>query len=199
MSYWDPSSEEAYNEYYYNKRKYEQAYAQKKSLDRQKDNITYQQSWQKNNINNLKNDKLNFEKRLKGLEDIISKLESGGGLFSKSVPEAISDTERPLTDTVESYRQSITSNGIKQGDIYSSFKVKSVTAHYASNNALNIYKRKYNELQTAIVNVNRSIDAAEEEIKNLTNRINDINDMQRQLNYNMNNYSQNMNHYRKYI
>jgi len=199
MSYWNPTPDEAYDQYYYNKRKYEQAYSQRKTLDRQKTSYESQQAYQKNNINNLKNEKLNFEKRLKGLKEIIEKLESNGGVFSKNVPAAISATERPVTEMTTAYERSIIVSGISSSDISSAFKVKQVTAHYASSNALQGYKRKYDELQTAIENVNRSIANAENEIRNLKNRINEINDMQRQLRSSMNNCTMNMNHYRRYI
>lgn len=199
MSYWNPTPDEAYDQYYYNKRKYEQAYSQQKTLDRQRSSLENQQAYQKDNIKNLRNDKLNFEKRLKGLKDIIDKLESSGGMFKKTVPASISATDRLITEMANAYERSIVVTGISRSDISNAFKVKQVSAHHASSSALQEYKVKYAELQTAIENVNKSINNAENEIRSLKSRISDINDMQRQLRMSMRNYTMNMNHYRSYI
>jgi len=193
MDYWEQQLENAQDEYNYYRRKYQNSYSDYKTCDRKISSFQSQQTYYQNMISNLRNNRLNFEKRLKGLQDIVKKLDSSGGMFSDNVPDKIATAANHLVEIQEAYEKSIVFGDVSSADISDAFKVKTVTEQINSDNALRHFKRKRDELQTALDDVKKSIAKAEDEIKDLKTQIRALEDTQRQLQSTMRNCTINMN------
>ena len=98
-SWSNPTPEEATDAYNYYKSKYNSAASQKKASEQQESNYRAQKDAAKNALSNAKSDKVNFEKRLRGIEDIIKMLEGTGGWFSTDVPGEISTATKRAMHT----------------------------------------------------------------------------------------------------
>ena len=79
MSWYNPSQDEAAEEYYASKSRYANAANQRASAAKAAENCSYEKSQALSAIESCKNDKLNFEKRIEDIQTIIGAMEGSGG------------------------------------------------------------------------------------------------------------------------
>ena len=201
MSYWNPSQEEAESQYDYSRRQYYNASAEKRRLQYQKDACMDQRQRISNSMQALKSEKLNFEKRLKGIEKIIEKLEGRSGLFSgwNNVPSVIAQADKRMKVFEESYERSIKVSDVPRADLRRAFGIQTVEGNTSSANALQIYRQKYQELAESIERIQRSIEAMDAQMDELVRQTRLLTDMQQDMTRLMNNSLYNMEHYRQYL
>lgn len=195
-----PSEEEASEAYYYFKDKYNSAAYQKQVSERNEQQYLNEKSAASSQIKNLSTDRVNFEKRLKGIEEIIKILEGNGGWFSTNIPQAISQAQHSLERAQESFQKSIVlSGGSNRASLSEAFALKTVEADANSSAALQEYRKEKNRLEQEIANIKQQVANLEVAIAQLVRQIKSCNIEQSSLRSSMNSYAYEMNHYRRYM
>ena len=137
-------------------------------------------------ISNSRTDKLNFEKRLKDIQNIIRMLEgTAGGLFSTNVPGSIRGANVSLRTTNENYHRSIQLIGGGSADIEDAFRAKSVEEDRYSSSALNEYKNAARDLEEKIENLKRQIATLSGQMDALSQKISNCSAQQNAANWKM--------------
>lgn len=199
-SWSNPSPEEASDAYSYYKRQYNNAASQKRASQRQENNYINQKNAARTQMNEAKSQKINFEKRLRGIEKIIGMLEGRDGWGATDCPDEINSAKSKLSKTEESFRKSIVLDGATQPkNLEDALEVKTVEAHTASASALQQFKNEKVRLEQEIARLNAMINNLASTISTLTSKINACNVAQFNLQSRMNSYAYDMNHYRRYM
>lgn len=198
-SWSNPTPSEADDAYRYYKSKYADAAEQKRNSERRESSYYSQRNSAKSQIGSLSKQKVNFEKRLKGIEKIIKMLEGNGGLFSANVPEVISKAQKKLSKADESYRGCIkVTGGTATASIENALAIKTVEGDANSAAALQAYKAERTRLQREISNLNTQITNMTSLVDSLNRKISACNSEQYSLQRSMNSYAYDMNHYKRY-
>ena len=114
-----------------------------------------------------RSEKLNFEKRIKEIEKIISSLEGKGGLFSADVPSAINQCNEKISKANESMASCIRCDSITSPDLTSAFHCPTVEEESNSAAALQAFKvnefrrSKYIDRQISVTCTKRRIRSAQ--------------------------------------
>ena len=199
MSWSNPTPEEAAESYSYYKNRYNSAANQKRASEKQEQSYISQKSQANSQINALSSQKINFERRLRGIEGIIKMLEGSGGFFSKNVPATISKATNALNKVDNSYRKSIRrTGGGSDARLATAFEIKTVEGHPNSSNALQQYKAEKARLEQELQNLKNQLNNLSALVSQLNSKINACNATQASLQSSMNSYAYEMNHYRKY-
>ena len=190
-SWSDPSQDEAIEAYEYYKSKYSDAAYKKRELERKEQCYLSEMSEAASKMDSLSFQKVNIEKRLSGIEDIIGMLEHG------NVPNAIESAKSSIERTDLSFRNSInfSQNAVSLED---AFKPKNVDEDSHSASALSAFKNEKIRLEEELVNLKKQIDGLSDSISSLSNKINACNSEQASLQTTMNACAYDMNHYKKY-
>lgn len=194
----NPSEREAEEACEYYRRKYENTAYELRAAERKQQEYNAQKKSAVGRKNSLSEQKLNFEKRVEGLEKIIAMLEGTGGLFAENVPETIRKAQESLAKTDESFRASIRlSGGNPAPSFEDAFETKTVEADAHSAAALLALKTEKNRLQQEIADLNAEISSLSDLIDSLNRKINSCVDHQAELRSRMNNFAFDLRHYRK--
>lgn len=200
MSWYSPSQEEAEEAYYYNKSKYYNAANERSAYYNYEQDCISQKNQAKSEIKDLSSDKVNFEKRLEGIEKIIKMLEGTGGPFSTNVPEAISKAASSIQKADSSYKKSIKmTGGTSVASLENAFSIKSVENDPNSAAALEAYKAEKVNLEQKIANIKSEISTLSDTIDSLNSQISYYDSMQASLKRTMNSCAYEMNHYQKFL
>lgn len=195
-----PSESEAEEACDYYKRKYENAAYELRTAERKQQEYNSQKSSAVSQKNSKLEKKLNFEKRLEGIERIIAMLEGTGGLFVENVPETIRKAQKSLAKTDESFRASIRlSGGNPAPSFEDAFETKTVEADAHTAAALQAFKMEKNRLQQEIADLNAQISSLSDLIDSLNRKINSCIDYQAEMRSRMNNFAFDLRHYRKIL
>jgi len=198
-SWSNPSQDEAIEAYEYYKGKYNNAANQKRASERQEQTYVSEKNAASAEMNSLSSEKLNFEKRLRGIEDIIKMLEGTGSRSSANVPNAIEKAQSSIAKTDSSFRSSMRlSGGAGAASLETAFKTKAVEAEPHSASALSSFKAEKARLEEEIANLSKQIANLSSLISSLSNKISACNSAQATLQSSMNSYAYDMNHYKKY-
>lgn len=198
-SWSNPSQDEAEEAYQYYKSKYYSAAARKRESEKQEQSYIEEKKSTIAERDSTRNQKLNFEKRVEGIEKIIKLMEGNSGWFSANVPEAITKAQQSLSRTDSSFRSSMKLSGAGgAASLEKAFKVKTVEEDRHSASALAQFKAEKARLEEEISNLNRQIDNLSGLISSLTGKINACNAEQASLRSAMNSYAYDMNHYKKF-
>lgn len=200
MSWSNPTQEEAAEAYDYYKHKYSTAAYQRNASIRQEQSYASEKNAATSKMNGLSAQKLNFEKRLEGIENIIKMLEGSGGWFSTNVPGAISKAVSSIKKADTSYRQSIRmSGGVAAASLETAFKAKGVEEDGNSASALQGYKAEKARLEQSIADIKAQIAALSGLISSLSSKISACSADQAALQRTMNSSAYEMNHYKKFM
>lgn len=200
MSWANPSPSEAAEMYSYYKHKYEDAANQKRASERLESSYVSQKNSAVSQLNAASSQRVNLEKRLEGVEEIIKMLEGSGGWFTSSVPEAIDKAKSKLKQADSSYRSSIrVIGGTTAASIETAFAIKSVEEDPNSANALSEFKKERTRIEQAITELQSQINNLSSLISSLTSSINACNQTQASLQSAMNSYAYDMNHYHGFM
>lgn len=195
-----PSESEAEEACEYYQRKYENAAYELRAAERKQQEYNSQKRSAVSRKNSLSEQKVNFEKRLEGIERIIAMLEGTGGLFVENVPETIRKAQKSLTKTDESFRASIRlSGGNPAPSFEDAFETKTVEADAHTAAALRAFKTEKNRLQQEIADLSAQISSLSDLIDSLNRKINSCIDYQAEMRSRMNNFAFDLRHYRKIL
>lgn len=200
MSWYNPSPEEAAESYSYYKNKYYSAASQKRNSEKLEQGYVSQRNSANTQLSSLSSQKVNFEKRLSGIEKIIKMLEGNGGWFSTNVPDAITKVVSALKKTDVSYRNSVRmTGGVAAASIETAFATQTVEGESHSASALQQYKSEKARLEQEIANLKSQISSLSATISSLTSKINSCNSTQAALRSTMNSCAYEMNHYKRFM
>lgn len=197
MSWSNPSPQEAEDNYYYYRNRYNNAASQKASSERREANYINQKNSAVCQMNDLSSQKLNFEKRLEQIGNIIRMLEGSSG--TNNVPSIIAKGIQAVTRTDESYRGAIRLSGVAPAAFASIFNVKTVESDPNSSSALAKYKSEKARLEQAIADLKTQIASLSSAIAGLNSAISSCNAEQASLRSSMLSSATEMNHYKKYM
>ena len=197
MSWLNPTPDEANEQYYYNRNKYNNALAQRRASEKQEAQYIDQKNAATAQMNTLSEQKVNFEKRIQGLDEIIKSMEGLGG---SDVPSSINKAAKQLQKVDSSYRGSIRASGtIPVADLGNAFSVKTVDAEPHSSMALQQFRAEKSRLEQEVTNLKLRIASLSSQIASLTSQINGCNSVQSSLTSQMNTCAYEMNHYKPYM
>lgn len=196
MSWFNPSPDEAADEYYASKSRYENAASERYQSERQEENYRSERSSVRSAIGSCRSDKINFEKRLEDLIRIIGCLEGSGFI---DVPGSIGHSNKSSEDAGESLRQSIQCSDITTPDFAGVFRCKSVEEETHSSSALDEFKKERERLKQAIEDLKAQINQLQAEFDNLSSQIAACNAQQAALKRVMVNSAFDMNHFKSYM
>lgn len=196
----NPTNEEAEEAYAYYKGKYNEAAEQKKASERQEAAYSSEKKAAAQDLDDCSRKKVNFEKRLRGIEDIIKMLEGSGGWFSTNVPETIEKAQKSIAKADASFRGSMRlSGGSGSASLEEALKPKTVDEDPHSSAALAEFKAEKARLEQAIEDLRVQIDSLSTLIDSLNKKIKACNAQQGSLQSAMTSYAYDMNHYKKYV
>ena len=194
MSWSNPSPDEASEKYYYYKNRYNNAANQKNSYYRQECNYVNERNSLSGRINSASTEKIQFEKRLAGIENIIRTLESG------SVPQAILKANKAIACADESMSKSIRLIGGGQScNLQEAFITKTVDEDSHTSTALAVYKSECQRIEEELRKLSQTISSLTDQVNSLNTQIRNCDEMQASLRRTMNESVYEMNHYKKYM
>lgn len=199
MSWYNPTPDEAEEAYAYYKRQYSDAASARNASIRQEQNYVSQRNSAKTQIGNLSSQKINFEKRLAGIEKIIKMLEGSGGWFSENVPGEINKANKSIKKADSSYRGSIKMTGAPAASLENAFNVKSVEADPNSASALRDFKNEKSRLEQSLSDIKNQLNSLSSLVSTLNSKIFACNAEQFSLRNTMNTSAYEMNHYKRYM
>lgn len=197
MTWSNPSAEEAEDNYKYYKSRYNNAASQKSQLDQQAKNYARQKQDYANKMSEASSQKLNFEKRLEQIKDIVRMLEGNSPV--NDIPSAIARGLKSVMQLNQIYPKAVAVAGVAAASIMDSFDVKTVTADPYSSSALTGYKNEAQRLEKAIIDLQNQINSMSSAIAALNSKISSCNAQSASLQKSMYSSAYEMNHYKKYM
>ena len=195
-----PSENEAEEACDYYQKKYEDAAWNLRAAERDHQEYRSQKSAAVSKRDNLSEQKMNFEKRMEGIERIIAILEGTGGMFTENAPEAIRKAQKSLTKTDESFRSSIRlTGGGSAASFETAFETKSVEADEHTESALQAFKREKNHLEQKIDDLRTQISRLSDLIDDLNRKMSACLEFQAEMRYRMNSFAFDLRHYQKIL
>lgn len=171
MSWYNPSQDEAADEYYSSKSRYTNAANQRYAAARAAESCCAEKAQALSAINSCQNDKLNFERRIEDIRQIVYALEGGAGslvsAIGADIPTLISRFNKSVEQTDSSYRGSIFCRDIKPISWCEVFQNKNVGDDSLLSGALEMFKNEITRLENAL----RDLEA---QMNNLTNMVNEL-------------------------
>ena len=196
MSWSNPTKEEAEEEYYNSKRNYQNASYNYNRLKNTENS-------ERQNFENIKSQyqssfsqKINFQKRIKDLDEIIQIMERSGIL---SLPDSINNANQAIKNADESYKGCIKCTGINSADICEAFSLNTVEGDSDSNSALNDFKKEKQRLENSVKEIESNIQNLHSQAESTATRIRSICDQQSNYRNIMKSSAYTMNHYKKYM
>jgi uncharacterized protein YlxW (UPF0749 family) len=196
MSWFNPSPDEAADEYYASRNRYNDAANQKYQSERQEEGYRSERCGVVNALNSCHSDKINFEKRLEDLTKIIGCMEGSGFI---DVPGSIGVSNNSSEQADDSLRKSIQCDDIATPDFAGVFRCKSVEEETHSNNALNDFKKERERLKQAIEDLKNQINQLNAAFDNLSSQIAACNAQQAELRKVMVSSAFDMSHFKSYM
>lgn len=178
MSWYNPSQDEAADEYYASKSRYMNAASQRNSSMRAAIACTMEKAAVAGIIGTCTSQKLNFEKRIEDIRTIVGAIEGNGGgniLISSmggDLPNIISAFNASVGDADMSYHGSMKCSDITPANLSEVFRSKSVTEDSWLSNALTMFKNEITRLEQALQDLQNQINTLNDLTDELTSKIN---------------------------
>ena len=178
MSWYNPSQDEAAEEYYASKSRYANAANQRASAAKAAENCSYEKSQALSAIESCKNDKLNFEKRIEDIQTIIGAMEGSGGgsslisAMGADLPTILNQFNDSAQQTDGSYQGSIKCPDFTAASFLNVFKNKGVIEDTLLSGSLEIFRNEVQRLQEALQNLEQQINQLSGLVGELTSKIN---------------------------
>ena len=178
MSWYNPSQDEAAEEYYASKSRYANAANQRASAAKAAENCSYEKSQALSAIESCKNDKLNFEKRIEDIQTIIGAMEGSGGgsslisAMGADLPTILNQFNDCAQLTVGSYLGCFKCPDFTAASFLNVFKNKGVIEDTLLSGSLEMFRNEVQRLQEALQNLEQQINQLSGLVGELTSKIN---------------------------
>ena len=197
MTWGNPSPEEAAEEYYNSKSRYTDAANQRAESMRQEEGFRAERQSALNQLWDAQNQKLNFEKRLEQLREIIAMLTGSSGRLD--VPGIIQKMNQAAEIAGESYRDSVLCADISAAGIGDVYRGKSVPEDPDTSTALDELQKEAVRLENAIEELRQKMIQLESLAADLANKISQCAAMQADLRRVMYSSAYDMNHFKGFM
>lgn len=173
MSWYNPSQDEAADEYYSSKSRYTNAANQRYAAARAAESCCAEKAQALTAINSCMSEKLNFERRIEDIRIIVGAIEGTGGgsslisAMGADLQSLISKFNSIAQQTSTSYQGSMKCTEVKPVSLFDVFKNKSVVEDGYISEALQKFKDEITRLEEALKNL-------ESQMNNLINLVNDL-------------------------
>ncbi|RHQ57363.1 hypothetical protein DWY36_12905 [Firmicutes bacterium AF25-13AC] len=198
MSWWNPTEEEAQDQYYYYRGKYNDALHDKQYWERQEENSREQLRQIDSRIVDCKAQKKSNNKQIEEIKRIIAMLE-GNSMSSVNVPNVIETANSTIKDMNESFKKSICVSGVNAADLEIAFGVKSVQQDMHSAQALELLHTEKIALEQLNEQLDSQMTTLDANMDSLKRQITQCNIQQNQIRKDMYSYAFDMNHFRKFM
>lgn len=178
MSWYNPSQDEAAEEYYASKSRYANAANQRASAAKAAENCSYEKSQALSAIESCKNDKLNLEKRIEDIQTIIGAMEGSGGgsslisAMGADLPTILNQFNDSAQQTDTSYQGSIKCSDFIAASFLNVFKDKGVIEDTLLSGSLEMFRNEVQRLQEALQNLEQQMNQLGGLVGELTSKIN---------------------------
>lgn len=176
MSWYNPSQDEAADEYYSSKNRYTNAANQRYAAARAAESCCAEKTQALSAINSCQIDKLNFERRIEDIRQIVYALEGGAGslvsAIGADIPTLISRFNKSVEQTDSSYRGSIFCRDIKPISWCGVFQNKNVGDDSLLSGALEMFKNEITRLENALRDLEVQMNNLHRMVDELTSKIN---------------------------
>lgn len=176
MSWYNPSQDEAADEYYSSKNRYTNAANQRYAVARAAESCCAEKTQALSAINSCQIDKLNFERRIEDIRQIVYALEGGAGslvsAIGADIPTLISRFNKSVEQTDSSYRGSIFCRDIKPISWCGVFQNKNVGDDSLLSGALEMFKNEITRLENALRDLEVQMNNLHRMVDELTSKIN---------------------------
>lgn len=205
MSWYNPSQDEAAEEYYSSKSRYNNAANQRYAAARAAENCSAEKAQAQCAIQSCMRDKINFEKRVEDIRAIIGVISgtTGGSMFGilggMNVPDVISSFNSHALKTDDSFKGCMKCSDIVAASIHEVFKSKSVDEDANLSDALQQFKNELARLEQAIRDLQAQMDSLSNLVTELSAKINAFNAEAVNWRKVMVSSAYEMNHYRGYM
>lgn len=204
MSWYNPSQDEAADEYYSSKSRYAAAANQRNEAIKAAASCSLQIGAAQAAIASCQSDKINFEKRIEDIRTIVGAIEGSSDGFltfamGGSLPDIISEFNTSAQQAGTSYQESIKCSDIKSADFADVFRNKSVAEDSLLSDALHMFKDEISRLEEALQNLENQINNLTNLTDELTKKINMYNIEQSDCRRMMVNCAFEMNHFKLYM
>lgn len=203
MSWYNPSQDEAADEYYSSKSRYTNAANQRYAAARAAESCCAEKASALAAIGSCQSDKINFEKRIEDIRQIVAALEGGGGslvsAIGADIPTLISKFNNSAMKTDESYSGSIFCKDIKPISICGIFENKRVCDDPFLSVALEQFKNEITRLENALRDLETQMNNLSNMVNELTSKINMYNAEQADCRRIMVSSAFEMNHFKLYM
>lgn len=188
------TQQEAQDAYDYAKGNYQRAAEGYRQNKQKLDRYEYDYNCTKNDYSEANTERLNFEKRIEGIDEIIKLLAVEG-----PVNEMINSSNSCALKLENSWEQYIQCSDVGVPTIYQAFKLPSVTENPTSNLALTQLKNEKLRLEQAIAELDKKMQQMEAELDAMIKSMNAIQADQDALSRTMKQSSYEMNHFKKFL
>lgn len=205
MSWYNPSQDEAAEEYYSSKSRYNNAANQRYAATRAAENCLAEKAQVQNAIQSCMSDKINFERRIEDIRSIIGVISgtTGGAMFGilsgMNLPEVITSFNNHAQKTDESFKGSMKCSDILAASIFEVFKSKSVEEDSNMSDALQQFKNELARLEQAVRDLQAQMDSLSNLVNELSSKVNMFNAEAMNWRKVMVSSAFEMNHYRGYM
>ena len=178
MSWYNPSQDEAAEEYYASKSRYANAANQRASAAKAAENCSYEKSQALSAIESCKNDKLNFEKRIEDIQTIIGAMEGSSGgsslisAMGADLPTILNQFNDSAQQTDTSYQGSIKCSDFIAASFLNVFKDKGVIEDTLLSGSLEMFRNEVQRLQEALQNLEQQMNQLGGLVGEITSKIN---------------------------
>lgn len=205
MSWYNPSQDEAADEYYLSKSRYTNAANQRYAAARASESCCAEKTQALTAINSCMNEKLNFERRIEDIRTIVGAIEgsgSGSSLISAmgaDLPSLIEKFNTSVQQTDSSYQGSMKCPDIRPVNLFDVFKNDPVIKDHLLSDSLQMFKNEIIRLEEALENLRVQMDNLTNLVNELTSKINMYNAEQADCRRIMVSSAFEMNHFKLYM
>lgn len=205
MSWYNPNPDEAAEEYYSSKSRYNNAAAQKHAAMKAAEKCWDERNRTQCALQSCVSDKLNFEKRVEDIRAIIGVISgtTGGSIFGilggMNVPDVISAFNSHAQKTDDSFKGCMKCSDIVATSIHEVFKSKSVDEDLNLSDALQQFRNELARLEQAIKDIQAKMDSLSNLVNDLSAKISSFNAEAMDWRKVMVSSAYEMNHYKGYM
>lgn len=151
-------------------------------------------SSQRQKLDSASRDKINFQKRIEQIENVIKMLSEGG-----DINDAVENANSAAKKAEEYLSGSIKCSGINSPSISKTFGCRKVEEDPDSANALAEFKKEKSRLEQSVAEVESQLRAMEEMVDNLRKQVTGLETMQHSAQRTMKMSAYEMSHFKKYL
>ena len=193
-TWYNCSQSEAQEGYDTAKQRYTNAATDYSQLKNKYDSCVSEYNSEKQKYDSASVQKINFQKRVEQIEEVIKMLSEGG-----KVNDAVAEANNAAKKAEAAMSIAVQCSGINSPSISSSYKCRTVEEDPDSANALAEFKKEKSRLEQSIAQVESQLRSMEEMVDNLSKQMSTLDAMKGAAQKSMKMSAYEMSHFKKYL